>query len=271
VIPRIQETSWLAIIPASALIVSLICWYWGWRATRYALGGVVAAQLLLCIPIYDASTSWWQMGFVYGTERHPEMAVGPANNLGAVLRRTYGYRSIEQTVQPIPADMAFGLPAEPVEMQMRTLMLSIYGITLLIACAAIAVQWRRRDRNFLLAATLPWLLFALLPPQIHDRYLGFAAVAAAVWIGASMGVGWMVAGGFVSFVAYWQIGKCMTGDGRRMRGIDQTFFSRDFFRWFDQTYPSLTWALLMLALILLFFAFTPSARGQLASAGKPSS
>lgn len=254
-----EATGWVMLALLVAAGTGAICWRWGWRATRYALAGVIGAQLLLCMPVYGASTSWLELGFIYGTERHPTMAVGPASNLGGLLHHTFGYRSIHQEVEPIPAGLFMGYPEEPVTMTMRHLLLGIYGITLIIACMAIAIQWRRKDRNFLLAVTLPWLLMAMLPPQMHERYLGFAAISAAVWIGASGGVGWLLTGVGVSFVAYWQIARCMANVNRRtFHTFDQPFFSREFLDTYERLYPALSWPLLVLAGILLFVAFTRS-------------
>jgi hypothetical protein len=242
---------------------ALICllWFAGWRAMRYGIPLVVAIQLLLCMELFGASDSWWLVGFKYGTERHYEMAVGTANNLGALLRTDYGFEDLDEVITTIQPATLLGLPREPLEISMRMLMLTIYGVTLVIASIAAAIQWRRRDPNFLLAATVPWVLFALLPPQMHERYLGFAGLAAAVWIGARGGVGWTLLGGFISFVAYGQIARCMSFQGRgafnalERRGEDLPFFNNDFFEQMEAATPGVTWALLLGMLMVLFASF----------------
>lgn len=239
-------------IVCGAVTVVLSVWWWSGSAARYVLPGVIAAQLLMCMPLFGASSAWWHIGFLYGTERHPQLAVGPANNLGALLQ-AYGYKGINDTAFDIPADMVMGYPAEAKPVSLRAMMGGIYAISLLLAAGATALQWRRRDPNFLLAATVPWLLFALLPAQMHDRYLGFAGLAASVWIGAAGGIGWALLGLFVSAVAYGQTTLSMT---YRMSGVGGPFFDQDFFAIVRKAHPGISWALLLAAAVVLYAAFT---------------
>ncbi len=253
-----------------AMGVIALGWRFGWRALRYAIPGVVAVQLLLCIPLFGASDAWWEVGFMDGTDRHMQMAVGTANNLGAILNQRYDFREVEEVLWVIEPGALLGLPRKPVDVTMRALLAAIYAFTLVLASLATAIQWRRRDPNFLLAATVPWLLMALLPPQMHERYLAFAGLAAAVWIGARGGVGWLLMGGFISCVAYAQIGRCMyTGYQRFFRGLERPFFDREFFDLVGRAIPDLSWALLLAAGIVLFASFTRGRRRRARAISRP--
>jgi drug/metabolite transporter (DMT)-like permease len=107
---------------------------------------------------------------MYGTERHPAMVVGPGNNLGALLSERFGFynpkataltislpASIAGNPNPNPAGMppivaSAGAPGwVDVNIQLRHLMFGIFIVFMAISCIAIARQWRRNDRRFLVA------------------------------------------------------------------------------------------------------------------------
>ncbi len=276
------------VILASVGLVALL-WWRGWRAVRYAIPGLIAAQLLLCIPLFDASTSWWEVGFRYGTERHDNMAVGKASNLGSLLRTKYGWRKTDEVVTTLEDGALLGIiradAGESAEssglfsslrdpdITIKELMLAIYLVTLTLASIATAIQWRRGNRNFLLAATAPWVLMALIPAQMHERYLGFAGLAAAVWIGAGGGVGWAMLGMFLSIVTYVQVLiQMIESSGRRVSRGEDPLIAREYFGWFsngemmqafNRAFPDIAWALLLAAAMVLVGSFmraAPTAR-----------
>lgn len=252
-----------------AIGLMTLLWWRGWQAARYAVPAVIAAQLLLCIPLFGASTSWWDVGFMYGTERHYNMAVGQAGNLGSLLRDRYGWRTPDEVVTTIEAGSFLGLVPADRDVTIRELMLAIYIATLVLASMATAIQWRRGNRNFLLAATVPWLLMALIPAQMHERYLGFAALAAVVWIGASGGIGWALLGIFLAVVTYGQVLVQMVAGQRPLTGNpNHPFFLEEYFGWFNnrellqmfrRAHPDIGWALLLAAAVVLVASFMKAA------------
>lgn len=252
-----------------AIGLMTLLWWKGWQAARYAVPAVIAAQLLLCIPLFGASTSWWEVGFMYGTERHYNMAVGQAANLGSLLRDRYGWRTPDEVVTTLEAGSFMGLVDADRDVTIRELMLAIYIVTLILASLATAIQWRRGNRNFLLAATVPWLLMALIPAQMHERYLGFAALAGVVWIGAAGGIGWALLGMFLAIVTYGQVlGQMVAGQRPLTSNPNHPFYMETYFGWFTnrellqvfrRAHPDIAWALLLAAAVVLIASFMKAA------------
>ncbi len=246
---------WGGVTVLLAIGLVALLWWRGWRVARYGVPAVVAAQLLLCVPVFGASSSWWDVGFLYGTERHMDLAVGSASNLGKLLQTSYGWRKPDDVVTTISASTLFGWPAQDKAVEIRHVMNGIYALTLVLSSIATAIQWRRNNRNFLLAATVPWVLMALIPAQMHERYLGFAALGAVVWIGASGGVGWMLLGLMYSLMTYAQVLHQMIPRSRNFDTLDPWLINRDWYRVFEGLYPQITWALLLGAAVVLYASF----------------
>ena len=246
----------LPILTASTL-ATVLAWRLSWRGKLYVIAATVGTTLLLCIVFFGAGTGWWELGFMYGTERHASMVVGPGNNLCALLQARFGWQDVHEVVYTLPAHWLAGWPAADMAIELRHLMLLIYVAFFIPACLAIAIQWRRNDRNFLIAIATPWLLFYAIPAQIHDRYLLFAAGVAACSIGASLGLG-LLDVFFIFLTAAQTADSMMMANGIGTRGMDMAhpIFNQDFSMFLARIRPDISWAVLLAVAIYFYLSFT---------------
>jgi hypothetical protein len=239
----------------AAVLLVLVFWHANWTIKRYLLPLTAGACLLLCIPFFGATTAWWQIGFVYGTERFPDAAMPLANNLPSLLRVLLGWNDIHDIAVTIPASFVFHWPSQPLPITVREFLLAIYIALLIPACAAIARQWRRRDPNLLIALVLPWLLFYTVLPQMSPRYAVFVAGMGVLCIGASLGPWLLIL--FFSALTVAQSSLCMM-DGNRIGG-DASFnvlFNGQMRGLLDRLNPGVAWAEVLAAGVLFYVAFT---------------
>jgi hypothetical protein len=217
------QRKWWKAIPAAAIVVA-VTWPWvlrrnheQWivgialagavaaaaldlprRSLRYTVAIAIGAALLLCMDLFHGSTAWWLCGFHYGTIHWPWMIMGDTSNLPGIFELRWGWpQDVSETAFVLPA-MKHLWPETEVGTKM--LFNTIFTVLLLVSAVGVALQARRRDRRMLVALATPWLMFFLLPVQIHERYLLFAAGVSAICIGQSVGM--TLLGGFLTFVSW---------------------------------------------------------------------
>ena len=84
--------------PSPAVLLGLSIAVVPWFLPRRLLPGwlmlVFAAALWLVGVKLGGSWSWWKIGFVYGTQKHPEIQLGEASlsNLSSILGERYGWQ-----------------------------------------------------------------------------------------------------------------------------------------------------------------------------------
>ncbi len=243
---------------AASTLATVLAWHLAWRGKLYVIAATIGATLLLCIAFFGAGTAWWELGFMYGTQRHTDMVIGPGNNLCALLQGRFGWTSIHDIAWTIPANWIGSSPAVAIDIELRNLLLGIYAILLVAACLAIAIQWRRKDRNFLIAIVTPWMLFYTIPAQIHERYLLFAAGTGACAVGASLGLGLLDV--FLILLTAAQTADCMMmANGVSVRwGMDlaHPIFNHDFALFLARIRPDISWAVLLACAIYFYLSFT---------------
>lgn len=71
--------------------------------------------------------------------------------------------------------------------RVTTLLMLAYLATLAYRSAMAARHERAGDRLFLMAVVVPWVTMYAVLPQMHDRYLTYAACLSAMWV--CLGVG----------------------------------------------------------------------------------
>jgi hypothetical protein len=226
-----------------------------------ALGALaIGAAIFLCIPLFHGGTDWWKLGFFYGTEKHPYMTVGPANNLAALLDARYDIRHIHQVVTTIAPRTFFAWPAQSTPVQIKYLLFTLFVTTIPFAAAGIALQWRQRDRRFLLAVATPWLLFYALNSQIHDRYLLFGSGVGAAAAGVSLG---MTLLDVLLILITWMQTTHVMMLGNRYRWFQwgrefSPSFAREMRQLFEGTHPDLSWAVLLAVAVFFYLSVTRS-------------
>jgi hypothetical protein len=252
-VPTIAVTFGLLLLLVGAF------WRFQWRTKRYLLALTAAGCLLACVPFFGASTAWWQVGFLYGAERFTNVGGELTNNLGSILHFHFGWREINDTCFTLAPGTLFGWPTEPTTVNIRQVLVTVYAIFFLASAAAVAVQWRRRDANLLVALVLPWALFFTLMPQMSPRYAVFAAGVGAICVGRSVGLSLMVLLVFSTLTVeqtalcmMWVNGSAIAGDG------GNALFNHDMRELFEQINPGPSWAVLLATGVLLWMAFTRS-------------
>lgn len=247
------------ILVVAAALAALLVWRLpSWRGRLYVIAAVVAGTLLLCIPFFGAGTAWWELGFMYGTERHANMIVGPGNNLCALLDARFGWHDVHEIVYTIAPRTLLSWPSQAIELELRHVMLLLFVVLFIPACLAIALQWRRNDRNFLIALATPWMLFYTIPAQIHERYLLFAAGAGACAVGASLGMGLLDL--FLIVLTAAQTANCMMMASRigpqHNMDLDHPLFNYDTGLFLQRIRPDISWAVLLACAIFFYLSFT---------------
>lgn len=176
--------AWLALSLAGAFVailtagLILITRRWNTvKASDAALVGLslVGPLIFLAGWLGGGDFAWLQAGLGAAPGRDPQLAIFPASNLPAILETAYGLG--RQT--PVP----FGPLGS---MTLGTLLTVIATIGGLLAGWMLFHQHRRRDPRLLVATGGVWItLFALLP-QMHERYLVWAAALSAAWAVTSL-------------------------------------------------------------------------------------
>jgi hypothetical protein len=242
-------------------------WIPAWAAAGFA------AAVFACVPVFNTSMDWYTIGIKFATEHWPKLSRTHAFNLGAILEFSYGWQfdgpdsllnlktyfpsippawfetanhylaMIEKAPLPgEPAHYVATLPMIPV----RYLMEAAYLITMTLSAIGMAIQYRRRDRNFFFAMVAPWVLMYALLPQMQNRYSVWAAAFAAATAAFSVD-------GFMLYLLLNVINFLDTA-------LDMNFFSpnsptaQKYLNLLLPLFPGLSWMVLLLAGIYLYLA-----------------
>jgi hypothetical protein len=156
---------------AAAVPLGLVC---AVRSDGRTIGPVVlataAVAALGCGFRFGGVWSWYEVGFEFPTRNYMELAMGPTANLPAILGGRYGWQLLSPT---------FALPGMADPMPLRLLLRLVYAALLVIPCVAVVRADRRSSAAALMCITVPWVVFFAVLPQMHERYLVWAAVVSA--------------------------------------------------------------------------------------------
>ncbi|MEI8194969.1 MAG: hypothetical protein WCI73_03575, partial [Phycisphaerae bacterium] len=150
-----------AFLPAvgiAGLFFLAACFLQRWQAF-YLAAASVGGALLLTMFWFHGSRAWIDCGFLYGTEHWPQMAVGMASNLPAILNQQFGLAraGAKTTLFTLTPHALWVWPSQAVDVSYRTFLWCCYGATLLAAGIGMGLQARRNSGRFLVALTTPWL------------------------------------------------------------------------------------------------------------------
>jgi len=255
----------LMLAAGSALAAAF--WFTQWTLKRYLLPLSAALGLLACMPLWNATDAWWKIGFCYGTERFPILAFGNMSNLAAILQDRFGWRQLGDLALTIEPQTLRSWPSAQITYSIRELLIGIMGLLLVVSAAAIALQWRRRGKNLLIALVLPWVVFYTVAPQMSPRYPVFVSGVGAICLGASGGV-WLIALMF-SLLCVNQTMLCMFWS---YHSDEAGFMTQDMARIWGRIHPGASWAVLLGAAIMLWLSFrVPGKRRKDAPTPAPSS
>jgi hypothetical protein len=217
----------------------------GWRRPfiQFAAAAVFVAAVWLAPIISTGDLSWLILPFIYGSTKHPEIAVPGTSNLPALLHEQWGWDA--QT--PVHLGNAFG---HDFTLPLRALLAALYAVCLVLCGAAAAFQWRRRDPRFLIAIYAPWLLFFALLPYLNSRYLLWAAALFPLLI--PLGAGMTLLGALLCLACCAMIADIMARESWSADPSLRTLLQGQ--------YPGAAYALLLIAAIFLYHALTPGPR-----------
>jgi hypothetical protein len=210
-------------------------------------GAAIAAIIFMTIPLFNASTNWFTVGFRYGTEKFGFMITGTG---------TWNIAKMQETYKPFdtwyesPSDLVT-VPAfiskEP--LTYRTVSLILYGVCLVICGIGAAIQSRRRrpSMRLLVAIVAPWVCFYMLLPQMHGRYLMWAAGLSALLAGVSAGMA--IFGVIISCVSWMNIVE--------NQYIFEPQYDPSGLRTLQALDPHVGWMVLLIMGIFLWVSVTP--------------
>ena len=153
------------------------------RAWKYVLVASTATALFLCVPIFNGSMAWYQIGIAYGTRHYLRMGSNTDNNLPALLEQQWNFRLMDPTTTLPPGRAANVVgsilntvdhelnyqPGQPVDVPLKYLLVAVYALSLLICSIGAAVQDARGSPRFLIAIAAPWIVFFAVMPQMHEH------------------------------------------------------------------------------------------------------
>jgi hypothetical protein len=247
---------------ADTFRVGLIVYYAPRRAVAYTAAGWMAAALLLCIPLFDGSRTWFDTGFASPTTHREAMASGENDNLADILEQEWGWQTMEpvMTLQPGPVADSIGgfLRAvdpkyhhrahESVQLPMKYLLVSFWISALLLSSIGAAIQDSVRGPRFLVAISAPWIAMFALLAQMHQRYLLWGATLSSA--SASLNPGYALLHLLVSVIA-------MSQEMQSMFERDRRYFHTFVVRIVDGWHPGIGWAVLLMAIIFVYLAVRP--------------
>jgi hypothetical protein len=117
--------------------------------------------------------TWLKLGFLFGAEKYPQLFMGAAYNLPAVLAG-WGW-GLKDPTGPWPDG-----PSLTLQSSLRI----AYAVGVLLNGYAIAYYLKLRSLRVLAALAFPWILMFAILGQMHERYLVWGAVVtamSAVW------------------------------------------------------------------------------------------
>jgi hypothetical protein len=235
----------VAVIVLSCFILVAPLWM-RVSARRYWLAFIWIGSILLASWSFGGSWAWFEIGYGYGLRHYPRMANGAVDNLPAVLAPILNWQ-----VQTVLFSLPIPFAADPVQITVKVLLGSVYGISLLLCGLGAAIHHRRRDPQVLVALIAPWILLFAINVQMHGRYLFWGAAFGSVAVASSAGL--TAINIVVSILSTGMIAQTMLEQNAE--------FAPGLLQFLQATCPALGWAVILIACIYLFNSVWPRRLG----------
>ena len=224
-------------------------------APTWICGGA-AASLFACVPMFNTSMAWYEIGIKFGTRNREVLSWMDPTNLGKILEYDYGWRWVEEI------DLKTYLPwlGESCLVPMRHLMIGAYLVSMVLCGFGMAMHQRRRSPQFFFAMAAPWILMFTLMPQMDNRYLIWGAVMSAAT--AAFSVRGLLMCFALSMITVIDTAYDMLSPRFAWATTGTNPPVAD--KWYPQLegyFPGLSWAVLVLAGIWLYLSLKPARRG----------
>ncbi len=245
------------------LLVLLPPWFIRRRSTGIWLAGVFAMAVWVASRCFGGSYSWLTLGFAYGSVKHDQMqmSVHTFANLTSILADSYHW-DIHDIFGTLKFSFSTGGPwrlgrlmAIPAvkwnwssDLDVKTAMAVVYGICLLSASAAAAMQSRRNDVRFLVSLVVPWVVFPMVMCQMGDRYPVWACGISAAMVAVSMELTLLHV--LVAVFSFAMV-------AHHLVSFDQQRWAQ-LFQLTTPMYPDIAWMLVLAAGIFLVASMVPS-------------
>jgi hypothetical protein len=197
-------------------------------------GSMWAAPVLLSAP----SFAWYEIAFVHGAQKFPQLEVGGSSALSGLLKVRYGWGSEDPVLGWV---------------EMQQLLGGLYGVCAVMTGVFAGLHHRRNDARLLLALPTCWVCFFAFAPLMHERYLlwGAATLAGAV------AVSWrLTALGLLLSVSSWAMTiRVMLLNPTPPRSAAEYLYlgpnGREWLYLINPTFPDSGWAIVLAAGVLL--------------------
>ncbi len=240
-----------------------------WQTLTTVGLGLFGASALASMLLFSTCFAWFDAGYMFGTDHWEFMVMGLTSNLPGIMTKRFGW---DQHGGPQYMVSLFNAHwytlGYKIEMTLKTLLFSIYLLLLVLSSMGVAMHDRRNSTRFLVAVVTPWVLFFTIPCQIHERYLLFAAAAASICIGHSIGAALL--GVFLTAVTWVMTIHVMIGNqlirltwNRYLEAAypewfdKKTTFAHQLYRFCEGSHPDIGWAVILTALVFLWITLTP--------------
>lgn len=216
---------------------------------RVDLPSLIAAAIASAIwlPACLTPTPWYwlHVGLLYGTHHFPAMIMGPANSFPAILAARFGISRPD-----LPAFTIHGYT-----ITWMLLLRTIFATGMVFCGIAMAIHYRRNNARFLLAAVTPWILFATIPAQIHERYLMYPALTSAVLV--ALGARWLLVHFSLTAIGAATVMLALLASGQPIAFLPQPdgpSLGARLFQIVHPMHPDIAWAMLTLCGVCLLCA-----------------
>jgi hypothetical protein len=157
-----------------------------------------------------------------------------------------------------------------IEISVGGLLHFLFRFTLLLCSLGLGMHAWRNSSRVLIALTAIWLMYFCLPPQIHERYLVFAAGISCICIGSSVGM--TLLGILLSLLSFaMTLTEMMVTNAHNLGSLGKEL-ARQFpklcnnnsghqllqtINGVDGNYPDLGYAIILCTMIFLYFSIAP--------------
>ncbi len=167
---------WIAVATVIALTVLFLLRY----RVPYPgawLAGATGFAVFVIGAFTGGSFAWLEVGFIYGSEHYPYLAISSCYNLASLLAEL-GW-SLKDSL------LSVHIGSLDLHLTLQWTLRLLYLGALAFCARSMARHLRARDPRTLIAIATPWLLMFALLGQMHERYLMWGAVVSAVALGVS--------------------------------------------------------------------------------------
>jgi hypothetical protein len=208
-----------------------------WGAGRFVIGFVLSAFIITLPWLIEWNFNWYEVGFEYGQRHYIAVNMGETYNLPAIMAARHGWRVDDPVSVPTWIDASGAV-------SFRIFSRLVFGVMLTLCAISAAIYDRRKNLHFLIAIVSPWLFLYAFTLQMHERYLVWFGALSALF--ACLGPGWAMLHLLVAVLA--------TIPMTRRGGLAEWDWWP---RFMDGLNPGMGWAILVIALMCLYFCFVP--------------